>query len=92
MKTIQMLQSEGVTVEVSKLDVAVTQPGASSSSADCQRLAPIGGIFHLAMILEDRLILKHVRPWLFSSSTYTSLISALPAHVCWDTPPYLKQR
>ena len=61
MKTIQMLQREGVTVEVSKLDVAVRQQ-AQQLVADCQRLAPIGGIFHLAMILEDRLILKHVSP------------------------------
>jgi hypothetical protein len=61
MKTIQMLQSEGVTVEVSKLDVAVKEQ-AQQLVADCQRLAPIGGIFHLAMILEDRLILKHVCP------------------------------
>ena len=61
MKTIQMLQSEGVTVEVSKLDVAVRSQ-AEQLVADCERLAPIGGIFHLAMILEDRLILKHVRP------------------------------
>ena len=59
MKTIQMLQSEGVTVEVSKLDVAVREQ-AQQLVADCQRMAPIGGIFHLAMILEDRLILKHV--------------------------------
>ena len=61
MKTIQMLQSEGVTVEVSKLDVAVRSQ-AEQLVSECERLAPIGGIFHLAMILEDRLILKHVRP------------------------------
>lgn len=61
MKTIQMLQSEGVTVEVSKLDVAVKEQ-AQQLVADCQRVAPIAGIFHLAMILEDRLILKHVSP------------------------------
>ena len=60
MKTIQMLQSEGVTVEVSTLDVAVRSQ-AEQLISDCERLAPIGGIFHLAMILEDRLILKHVR-------------------------------
>ena len=59
LKTIQMLQSEGVTVEVSKLDVAV-RGEAEQLMADCARLAPIGGIFHLAMILSDRLILKHV--------------------------------
>ena len=62
-----MLQSEGVTVEVSTLDVAV-QAEAQQLMADCARLAPIGGIFHLAMILSDRLILKHVSlpsllPW-----------------------------
>ena len=61
MKTIQMLQSEGVTVEVSKLDVAVRSE-AEQLVSECERLAPIGGIFHLAMILEDRLILKHVCP------------------------------
>lgn len=56
-----MLQSEGVLVEVSTLDVAVRSQ-AEQLVADCERLAPIGGIFHLAMILEDRLILKHVWP------------------------------
>ena len=35
----------------------------SSSSANAKRLAPIGGVFHLAIILEDRLILKHIRSW-----------------------------
>lgn len=60
MKTIQMLQSEGVRVEVSKLDVAVRSE-AEELIGSCERLAPIGAIFHLAMILEDRLILKHVR-------------------------------
>ena len=59
LKTIQMLQSEGVTVEVSTLDVAV-RAEAQQLMADSARLAPVGGIFHLAMILSDRLILKHV--------------------------------
>jgi hypothetical protein len=76
MKTIQMLQREGVTVEVSKLDVAVREQ-AQQLVADCQRLAPIGGIFHLAMILEDRLIFKHVSP-----SAYQQLDRHLPLALC----------
>ncbi len=60
MKAIQMLQAEGVTVEVSMLD-CVDRAEAVKLLDDCQRLAPLGGIFHLAMVLEDRLLLNHVR-------------------------------
>jgi fatty acid synthase len=60
LKTIQLLQSEGVTVDVSLLDCADAGE-AASLVADCERHAPLGGIFHLAMVLEDRLMLKHVR-------------------------------
>ena len=56
---MQMLRSEGVTVEVSTLDVA-QRSEAQQLLALCEALAPLGGIFHLAMVLEDRLIAKHV--------------------------------
>jgi hypothetical protein len=59
MKVIQTLQSEGVTVEVSLLDCG-DRDEAKQLLNDCQRLAPLAGIFHLAMVLEDRLILNHV--------------------------------
>ena len=59
-KTVQMLRDEGVTVEVSTLDVA-ERSAAQRLLALCETLAPVGGIFHLAMVLEDRLIAKHVR-------------------------------
>ena len=58
-KTVQMLRDEGVLVEVSTLDVAV-RAEAQQLLALCEALAPLGGIFHLAMVLEDRLIAKHV--------------------------------
>ena len=58
-KTVQMLRDEGVTVEVFTLDVAV-RAEAQQLLALCEALAPLGGIFHLAMVLEDRLIAKHV--------------------------------
>ena len=58
-KTVQMLRDEGVTVEVSTLDVAL-RGEAQQLLALCEALAPLGGIFHLAMVLEDRLIAKHV--------------------------------
>ena len=60
MKTIQTLQSEGVTVEVSLLDCG-DRAECAQLVADCERLAPLGGVYHLAMVLEDRLLLKHVR-------------------------------
>lgn len=55
-----MLQSEGALVEVSLLDCGDREE-AAQLLADCQRIAPLAGIFHLAMVLEDRLILNHVR-------------------------------
>ncbi|CAL8464659.1 g4194 [Coccomyxa elongata] len=58
MKTVQMLQSEGALVEVSLLDCGDREE-AAQLLADCQRIAPLAGIFHLAMVLEDRLILNH---------------------------------
>lgn len=59
MKAIQVLQSVGVTVEVSLLDCGDREE-AGKLLDDCQRLAPLGGIFHLAMVLEDRLLMNHV--------------------------------
>ena len=56
---MQLLRDEGVAVEVSTLDVAV-RAEAQQLLALCEALAPLGGIFHLAMVLEDRLIAKHV--------------------------------
>ncbi|KAK9904717.1 hypothetical protein WJX75_001194 [Coccomyxa subellipsoidea] len=58
MKTVQMLQSEGVLVEVSLLDCGDREE-AVQLLADCDRIAPLAGIFHLAMVLEDRLIMNH---------------------------------
>ena len=54
-----MLQSEGVLVEVSLLDCGDREE-AVQLLADCERIAPLAGIFHLAMVLEDRLIMNHV--------------------------------
>ena len=59
-KTVQMLRDEGVAVEVSMLDVA-ERAQAQQLLALCEAMAPVGGIFHLAMVLDDRLIAKHVR-------------------------------
>jgi len=60
LKTVQMLQSEGCLVEVSLLDCG-DRAEAQQLLSDCERIAPIGAIFHLAMVLEDRLIMNHVR-------------------------------
>ena len=69
-KTVQMLRDEGVTVEVSTLDVAV-RAEAQQLLALCEALAPLWGIFHLAMVLEDRLIAKHVSITLTGQNCYT---------------------
>ena len=66
-KTVQMLRDEGVAVEVSTLDMA-EHGQAQQLLALCEAMAPVGGIFHLAMVLDDRLIAKHVRIRLTATS------------------------
>ena len=76
---VQKLAAAGCTVDVSTLDVS--DPGeAAQLLADAGRRAPIGGIFHLAMVLDDRLIIKQARPtpigiqkpWLTASTALRS--------------------
>ncbi|EIE22203.1 ketoacyl-synt-domain-containing protein [Coccomyxa subellipsoidea C-169] len=50
---VRMLRSRGVRVEVSKLDVADLGE-AQQIIALAEGVAPVGGIFHLAMTLQDR--------------------------------------
>ncbi|EIE23140.1 hypothetical protein COCSUDRAFT_47508 [Coccomyxa subellipsoidea C-169] len=52
-KVVQMLQKRGVQIEVSKLDVADLGE-TEQIVALAEGMAPVGGIFHLAMILQDR--------------------------------------
>ena len=59
-KVVQKLAAAGCTVDVSTLDVS-DPAEAAQLLADAGRHAPIGGIFHLAMVLDDRLIIKQVR-------------------------------
>ena len=87
MKTVQLLQSEGVTVEVSLLDCGDAAE-AAQLIADCGRLAPVGGIFHLAMALEHPLLLKHVRARAahllgLPSSLHTRSLLGLPWRHAW---------
>ena len=58
---VQGLEAAGCTVDVSTLDVA-DPAQAAQLLADAGRRAPVGGVFHLAMVLEDRLIVKQARP------------------------------
>ena len=58
---VQKLAAAGCTVDVSTLDVA-NRGEAEQLLADASRLAPIGGVFHLAMVLDDRLIINQARP------------------------------
>ncbi len=48
-------------MEVSKLDVADMEE-AKGVVALAEKQAPVGGIFHLAMILQDRWMANQVRP------------------------------
>ena len=60
-KVVQRLEAAGCTVDVSTLDVA-DPAQAAQLLADAGRRAPVGGVFHLAMVLEDRLIVRQARP------------------------------
>ena len=60
-KLVQRLAGLGCAALVSKLDVAVPAE-AKQLMAHARRLAPVGGIFHLAMVLDDRLITNQARP------------------------------
>ena len=60
-KLVQRLAGMGCAALVSKLDVADAAE-AKQLMADARRLAPIGGIFHLAMVLDDRLLINQARP------------------------------
>ena len=60
-KVVRKLEAAGCVVDVSTLDVA-DPAQAAQLLADAGRRAPVGGVFHLAMVLEDRLIVKQARP------------------------------
>ncbi len=85
MKTVQMLQSEGALVEVSLLDCGDREE-AAQLLADCQRIAPLAGIFHLAMVLEDRLILNHVRACPFLRRLFLSGLAVKTAMLVLGRP------
>jgi hypothetical protein len=57
---VQKLAAAGCSVDVSTLDVADAGE-AAQLLADAARAAPVGGIFHLAMVLDDRLIINQAR-------------------------------
>ncbi len=57
---VQKLAAAGCRVDVSTLDVADAGE-AAQLLADAGRAAPVGGIFHLAMVLDDRLIINQAR-------------------------------
>ena len=59
-KVVQNLEAAGCTVDISMLDVA-DPAQAAQLLADAAQRAPVGGIFHLAMVMEDRLIVKQAR-------------------------------
>ena len=59
MKVITKLREQGVMVDVTRLDVTVPEQ-AAMLVADIETQAPIAGIFHLAMVLDDRLLARQV--------------------------------
>eukprot|EP00884_Botryococcus_braunii_P006101 jgi/Botrbrau1/15492/Bobra.43_2s0109.1 len=56
-KIVEAMRNHGIKVEVSLLDVSVQQQAAELLQF-ASSLAPIAGIFHLAMVLRDRLMLN----------------------------------
>ena len=52
-KAVARLRSQGAQVEVSTLDVGDPAQAARIVAA-AQGMAPLGGVFHLAMVLRDR--------------------------------------
>ncbi|KAG7277018.1 hypothetical protein CRUP_001644 [Coryphaenoides rupestris] len=62
-KRVREWQSQGVEVLVSTSDVS-TMEGAERLIAEARRLGPVGGVFHLAMVLRDGM-LENLTPQLF---------------------------
>ncbi|KAM9716550.1 fatty acid synthase [Menidia menidia] len=63
-KRVREWQNQGVTVLVSKKDVG-TLEGTEQLMAEASTLGPVGGVFHLAMVLKDGM-LENLTPDLFS--------------------------
>ncbi|CAL8303726.1 unnamed protein product [Lota lota] len=62
-KRVREWQSQGVEVLVSTSDVS-TMEGAERLVTEARRLGPVGGVFHLAMVLKDGM-LENLTPQLF---------------------------
>ena len=58
-KAVHELGAAGVGVTVSTLDIEVPEE-ARQLVALCARAKPLGGVFHLAMVLDDNLIANQV--------------------------------
>ncbi|CAK0786732.1 hypothetical protein CVIRNUC_009946 [Coccomyxa viridis] len=88
-KVIEMLRSRGVKVEVSKLDVADMEE-AKGVVALAQKQAPIGGLFHLAMILQDRWMANQTgESW--NAPIIPKAYGALNLDALSDSLPHLEQ-
>uniref|UniRef100_A0A914CJ02 Fatty acid synthase n=1 Tax=Acrobeloides nanus TaxID=290746 RepID=A0A914CJ02_9BILA len=57
-RCISMWKTSGVAVEISALDI-VNEEDATDLIQYCQKLGPLGGVFHLAMVLKDRVFENH---------------------------------
>ncbi|CAL8305722.1 unnamed protein product [Boreogadus saida] len=62
-RRVREWRSQGVEVLVSTSDVA-TEEGAEALVTEARRLGPLGGVFHLAMVLKDGM-LENLTPQLF---------------------------
>ncbi len=61
-KAVRKLERAGVRVAVSTLDVVDAGQAAALLAAAAEH-APVAGVFHLAMYLDDRLLASQVRTY-----------------------------
>ena len=79
-KLITEIQNAGAKVTISKLDV-VDPEQAKELVALAEGIAPIAAIFHLAMVLDDRMLINQVlNPCMQCRAMLTT--HALPSFVC----------